>query len=92
MTQTDCINYKGSINTTQIQCSRWKCAESFIPVNHRACHKGCVGYMNKVCEHDSDKETRIGYFTHNEIERKAMYCPKCGELLDYYPQYNEDKI
>lgn len=30
------------------------------------------------------------YFMMQGIERKGMFCNKCGELLDYIPQYNED--
>ena len=43
------------------------------------------------CEHDCiDDDVIIGYFRHHGIERKGMYCNICNELLDYYPQYNED--
>lgn len=42
------------------------------------------------CEHNHDH--RIGYFTHQGVERKGMYCLDCGLLTDYYPQYNEDDL
>ena len=44
----------------------------------------------KNCSHDHDH--RIGYFTHQGIERKGMYCLSCGLLTDYYPQYSEDDL
>lgn len=39
-----------------------------------------------------DYGVNFGYFWHHEVERKAMYCKKCGKMLDYYPQYSEDKL
>lgn len=39
----------------------------------------------KMC--DCNDDVRYGYFMMEGIERKGMYCKKCGELLDYIPQY-----
>lgn len=42
----------------------------------------------KGCEHNG--EIYYGYFKKRGIGRKGMYCKDCRQLLDYYPQYNED--
>ena len=39
---------------------------------------------------DCDDGVFYGTFWLKDIERKGMYCTKCGALLDYIPQYNED--
>lgn len=46
--------------------------------------------MNEEC--DCDGGVRYGYFTHNGVERKGMYCKECGQLLDYIPQYEMDSL
>ena len=43
-------------------------------------------------ECECDEGISYGYFTHQGIERKGMYCKKCGQLLDYIPQYSEDNL
>lgn len=65
----------------------------------KAKEKLFIFYLKKVktrkekqenCDHNHDKI--IGYFTHQGIERKGMYCLNCGLLTDYIPQYNEDDL
>ena len=46
----------------------------------------------KIEECDCDGKTFIGHFWLNEVERKGMYCEKCGNLLDYIPQYETDGV
>ena len=44
----------------------------------------------KDCNHQGDVNERT--FTHQEIERKGLYCNLCGMLIDYAPQYMEDTL
>lgn len=43
-----------------------------------------------MCE--CDVELKEGYMTHKGILRRTLRCLKCGELQDYYPQYESDDI
>ena len=49
--------------------------------------------QQESCDHDNgDEGTRIGYFTHQGIQRTGIFCRKCGLLMDYMPQYSEDDL
>lgn len=39
------------------------------------------------CDHNS--EPIITFIYIDGIKRTAMKCPDCGQIIDYYPQYND---
>lgn len=58
-------------------------------VNGNEYHSYCITKkIQEECPHD--REPTISFFRKGGIRRTGMYCPDCGLLLDYIPQYNGD--